>query len=343
MPTPDTAPPVPWRAGLATGIGSLPGADPQEAASLIAGELADFPHLVELPARGPAADMLGRALAICADLPGELTATGWRLARRAGRDHTRAVDFLAWDLDAAQQHYSTAPHVKLQIAGPWTVAAHVELPRGQRILADVGAVRDVAQSLQEGVQRHIADIQARLPGSEIVVQIDEPALPAVLAGTLRTASGLSTLPAVPEADAERVLRDLTAALSPHGTILHCCDTSAPINMAQGAGFSALSIPLAGITSYPARLDLLGEAIDAGMGLFAGTIEPRGLSPAFSYREAVGPLREVWHQLGFRTAQLSQVAVTPTCGMAGIDQATVRHVLSVLASAARYLDDAVHNM
>ena len=43
--------------GVATGIGSMPGTDPMEAARIVVGELPDFPHLAELPARGPGADI----------------------------------------------------------------------------------------------------------------------------------------------------------------------------------------------------------------------------------------------------------------------------------------------
>jgi hypothetical protein len=60
-----------WRTGTATGIGSLPGEDPREAARLVLGEL-PVPHLPELPARGPHADLAGRGAALLADLPVDL-------------------------------------------------------------------------------------------------------------------------------------------------------------------------------------------------------------------------------------------------------------------------------
>ncbi|HYZ67105.1 MAG TPA: methionine synthase, partial [Mycobacterium sp.] len=48
----------------ATGIGSWPGSSPREAAEIVVGELRSLPHLVELPARGVGADMIGRAAAL---------------------------------------------------------------------------------------------------------------------------------------------------------------------------------------------------------------------------------------------------------------------------------------
>ncbi len=74
----------PWAPGAVTGIGSLPGTDPAEAAALVLGELPDLPHLPELPARGPGADMVGRGAALLVDLPVELVPSGWRLTARPG-------------------------------------------------------------------------------------------------------------------------------------------------------------------------------------------------------------------------------------------------------------------
>ena len=76
----------PWPPASATGVGSLPGTDPVQAQRLVFGELPDLPHLAELPARGPGADLTGRTAALLVDLPVELTTTGWRFSARPGRD-----------------------------------------------------------------------------------------------------------------------------------------------------------------------------------------------------------------------------------------------------------------
>ena len=41
--------------------------------------------------------------------------------------------------------------LKLQLTGPWTLAATVELPRGDKVLADHGARRDLAEALALGL------------------------------------------------------------------------------------------------------------------------------------------------------------------------------------------------
>ena len=62
----------------------MPGTNPAEAMRVIAGELPEFPHLPELPARGPGADLTGRTAALLVDIPVEVSPRGRRLAERAG-------------------------------------------------------------------------------------------------------------------------------------------------------------------------------------------------------------------------------------------------------------------
>ena len=132
---------LPWGPGAATGIGSLPGEDPAEAVRIVLGELPDLPHLPELPARGPGADMAGRGAALLVDLPVDLQPSGWRLVDRPGRDPRRSLDLLARDVDALEEAAEGyAGPLKLQVAGPWTLAATMELHYGDKAVSDPGAV-----------------------------------------------------------------------------------------------------------------------------------------------------------------------------------------------------------
>src|SRR2546421_614052 len=56
-----------------------------------------------------------------------------------------------------------------------------------------GAVRDLVASLAEGLRAHLADVRRRLPHARLLLQLDEPSLPAVLAGRVPTESGLGML------------------------------------------------------------------------------------------------------------------------------------------------------
>jgi len=151
---------------VATGVGSMPGSDDAayvEAVRTVLGELPDLPHLPELPGRGTAATMIGRALAIVSELGADLQPAGWRLTDAPGVDQRRARSLLAQDLDRLEeqaQGYDGA--FKVQVAGPWTLAATVEKPRGDKVLSDVGARRELAQALAEGLGDHVADARRRL-------------------------------------------------------------------------------------------------------------------------------------------------------------------------------------
>ena len=147
---------------------------------MVLGELPNLPYLPELPARGPGADLVGRTLALLVDMPAETTARGWRLAERRGRDLGRASGLLEADLDAMEEAAAGyAGAFKIQLAGPWTLAATLELTRSiEPVLADPGAVADLTASLAEGVATHVNAVRSRLPGASVLVQLDEPSLPA---------------------------------------------------------------------------------------------------------------------------------------------------------------------
>ena len=206
----------PWPPGTATGIGSMPGTDPMEACRVVFGELPDLPYLPELPNRGVGADMIGRAAALLVGMPVQATASGWKLADRPGRDARRAAGFLSQDLDTLEEVASgySGP-LKIGICGPWTLAASLELSRSVNpALADPGAVADLTASLAEGVANHAADVRKRVPGATLIVQLDEPSLPAALSGRVPTASRLTAVAAIDSSRSEPAPAD--SALRPGG-------------------------------------------------------------------------------------------------------------------------------
>lgn len=324
------APAATW--GPATGIGSLPGTDPAEALRLVLGELPGLPHLPELPGRGAGADMIGRTASLLVDLAVDLTPAGWRLVPRSGVDQRRAQEFLARDLDALhEQADGYAGPVKLQVAGPWTLAASLERTRGERAVVDAGARRDLAQSLTEGVRAHVAAVAARLPGARLVVQLDEPSVPAVLQGGLPTATGFGRLPAVPADAVEQELRAVVAAL-PVPVVVHCCAPRMPLTLFRAAGAAGLSFDL----SLVQDLDAVGEAVDAGVHLLAGVV-PGTDVPLPPARATASRVQGWWRELGFGAEQLPDVVtLTPSCGLAGATPGYARAAMTHLGEAARYL-------
>ncbi|MBL7499812.1 methionine synthase [Frankia sp. CNm7] len=276
----------PWLAGAATGVGSLPGTDPLTAAKLVFDELPDLPHLVELPGRGPGADMLGRAAVIALDLPVDLQPSGWRLVPRPGLDYRRARGMVEHDLDALEEAAAgyTGP-LKVAVAGPWTLAAGVELTRGHKALSDPGATRDLAESLAAGLAETLATIARRVPGARLVVQLDEPSLPSVLAGRIRTPSGFSVLRAVEEGLAGERLGLVLAEASRVGGVagagVHCCAPDVPLELLRRAGARFVGLDATLLTQ---RSDeAIGEAVEAGlrfmMGVVPATDRPAAVPPS----------------------------------------------------------------
>lgn len=192
-----------WGTAAATGVGSMPGGDAREAAKTVTGSLEAFPHLPELPARGPGADMLGRTIGLLAELYAHVEPSGWRLSDRPGRDTRRARSWMGEDLDALEEFtQGFEGPLKVQAVGPWTLATGLELRGGEAVLSDAGACRDLAASLAEGLRGHLAEVRRRVPGAEVVLQLDEPSLTPVLSGRVRSASGYRTYNAVDRAVVE---------------------------------------------------------------------------------------------------------------------------------------------
>ena len=318
--------------GPASGIGSLPGTDPAEALRLVTGELPDFAHLPELPARGPGADLIGRTAALLVDVAVDLTAAGWRLVPRPGNDLRRAQELLERDLDALYEVAGGyAGPFKVQAAGPWTLAAGLERSRGDRAVVDPGARRDLAQSLAEGLAAHVAAVSARVPGARVVVQLDEPSVPAVLQGGLPTASGFGKLPAVESNVVEAGLAGLVRQL-PVPVVVHCCATRAPLGLFRAAGAAGLSFDLGLVQD----LDAVGTAVEAGTHLVVGVVP--GTDGSLPAPKATGTrLQAWWSELGFPAERLHEaVTVTPSCGMAGASPQYARVAMTHVREAAKYL-------
>ncbi len=325
----------PWPTGAATGIGSLPGTDIAEAQRIVLGELPTLPHLPELPERGAGADLIGRGAGFLVELPVQIYAGGWQMTSRPGKDLRRTADLLERDLDQlSEQGAGLASTVKVQATGPWTLAASLDLAIGGRMLRDPGAVRDLTDSLAEGLRRHVADVRARLPQATVLLQLDEPSLPAVLAGHVPTESGFSAYRAVDAADAATGLRTVVQAAGAP-VVVHCCAPDVPLQVIRDAGAVGVALDLSLVTD----LDPLGEAIESGLGLLAGAAPTRGPSAgrAPTSAEIADRVRTLWHRLSFPADRLPrQVVVTPACGLAGATHPYARAVLAACHDAARRL-------
>lgn len=321
-------------APLVTGIGSLPGTDMAEACRISLGELEELPFLPELPARGPGADMIGRSAGMLVDIHVDLQPAGWRLVAAPGAERRRAADLLTRDIDtlvdAAQGELAA---LKVQVVGPWTLAAGIELTRGGPVLGDHGAVNDLAQSLAEGVSRHLADLRRLLPGVRLTCQLDEPALPAVLAGQIPTASGFRTLRSVDIQRAIAVLADVVSVAG-EDVWVHCCASDVPVGMLITAGADVISVDVSAL-SNPTRLieDVLSEGRRLALGIIP-SVADTSATPESTMRTLVGLLDAV----GVETQQRRELALTPACGLAGASQAYAVGALRHLVRVARIVGE-----
>jgi methionine synthase II (cobalamin-independent) len=321
----------------------MPGVDARdfgEAVRLVLGELPDLAHLPELPGRGALATMTGRGLAVVEGLAADLQPAGWRLTDASGIDHRRARSLLAQDLDAVEeQAQGHGGAFKVQVAGPWTLAATVEKPRGDKVLSDHGARRDLAQALAEGVQAHVHDVRRRVPGAaRLVVQVDEPMLPAVLDARVPTASGFGKHRAIHPPEASEALGWVLSAILDAGAEpwVHSCAADVPWDLVRGAGAAGLSADLA--VQGAAQVDQLATALEAGTALALGVVP--ALAPDTPPTDTAVTERVLrWlEMLGLEPGD--GLVVTPACGLAGATPSWTRDALRLVREAARHLSGSL---
>jgi methionine synthase II (cobalamin-independent) len=328
----------------ATGIGSLPGradvpGDYTEAVRVVLGELPDLPHVPELPGRGATANMTGRTLAMVAGLDADLQPAGWRLTGSAGSpgvDHRRARSLLAQDLDTVEelaQGYRGA--FKTQVVGPWTLAASVERPRGDRILADHGARRDLAQALADGVRTHVADVRRRVPGADrLVVQVDEPALASVMGGKVPTAPGFGRHRSVDAPEASEALGWVVEAISDAGAEpwVHSCAPGTPLALLRGAGARGLAVDLGVLGA--ADHDVLAEALEAGETVALGVVPSLSPETVPTDKDVAERVLRWLDMVGLDPEEVGdRLVITPACGLAGATWDWARRALTLARQGA----------
>jgi hypothetical protein len=173
--------------------------------------------------------------------------------------------------------------------------------------------------LAEGLRIHVADLRRRAPKADLVVQVDEPALPAVIAGAIPTASGYGRHRSVDAPEVDRLLRMLTDAISEAGAtpVVHSCASDVPVALLAGAGFAAISFDLALATPD----DSWSATFESGVDLWPGGGDRRSIDRWFA-------------SLGFDDAAYGdRTVVTPTCGLSGFSPAEARAALTRAQQAA----------
>lgn len=338
---------------VGTGIGSMPGGDPlaveaanarsyTEATRVVLDQLDALAHVPELPGRGAAASMIGRTLGLLGELSADLQPAGWRLTgvhARRGVDQRRARSLLAQDLDTVEELSQGFDGVfKTQVTGPWTLAASVEKPRGDKVLSDHGARRDLAYALADALGDHVADLRRRVPtASRLVVQVDEPALAAVMNAQIPTASGFGKHRTIHPPEASALLEVVLGAISTAGAEpwVHSCAPGIDWTLVSRAGASGLLVDLA--LADAEAIEHLAAHLEAGGVLGLGVVPSTDPVQQISDKAVTEKVLRWLDMIGFDPEEVAdRVVVTPSCGLAGASAAWSRRALTLAATTGRNL-------
>lgn len=319
----------------ATGIGSWPGESAREAAEIVIGELHTLPHLVELPSRGVGADLIGRTGALLVDIGFDTVARAYRIAPGRSSVLRRAVSMLNEDLDALEEAWERAGlpgsgrTVKIQAAGPITLAAQMELANGHRAITDRGALRDLSESLSEGLSLHRAEVARRL-GADVVVQLDEPLLPAAMLGRLTGVTSFSPVNPIEEQVAAALLDECIAAVGGE-VALHSCAADLPWKLLQRSQLQAIAVDVT--TLQAADLDGVGEFVESGRTVLLGVVPGTAQQQQWKPQQVAAAAAKVTDRLGFpRTVLRERIGITPACGLSGATQEWARTAIGLVQKA-----------
>jgi methionine synthase II (cobalamin-independent) len=282
--------------------------------------------------------MTGRGVAVTGDLAFDLQPAGWRLTGTAGLDQRRARSLLAQDLDLFEEaSQGFAGPIKTQLIGPWSLVATVERPRGDLALSDHGMRRELAQALAEGTRLHLADLKRRVPEGEWIVQLDEPALPSVLAGSIPTASGFHRHRSVDRPEVSQHLSWLTDAIRAEGATawLHSCAPETPLDLVRGAGVAGLVLDTAVLG--PEQLDQIGAALEAGETVALGIVPSLQPESPPSDAQLADRVLRLLDMLGLDPEEVSdRLVITTGCGLAGASHRWARDAIALSGKVARAL-------
>jgi methionine synthase II (cobalamin-independent) len=312
---------------VATAIGSLPHTDPHAAATLVLDAHPRFPAAPQLPMRTPLEGIIAqwaRALPeVSIERDGSITVAGSTNTPPVAAFDVTAHGGLLSFLDVAREDGRHPPRVKVQIAGPLTLGValvRAGLPTSHAFRRAGAAARTWATAVEELVE-------ARLPGSALVLFFDEPAL---------VEWRRSSAPLEHEAAVDVLSGALAAPSCPTG--VHVCGAGDP-RLALEAGPQVLGVEVG--TDLVDDADTLARHLDADGWIAWGAVptdRPVGESVEPLWRALVG----VWCELTRRGCDpvrlRTQSIVTPACGLAGHGASQAERALRL----ARQLADRVHD-
>jgi hypothetical protein len=317
------------RAGIATGIGSLPHADAGEAAAFVLMHLPELPAAPQLAARRVSEGMLAQVAQGIAGV--RVKRTGSLGIDRAALDPSCPVeaglDGDGWAgtrafLDAVSNRRRP---VKLQLTGPVTLGLALN-----RAGAPVDMAFEIARkAVTVKARALVAMARQRAPRAELVVFVDEPGLAAIIGAKFP----------LPLPQAVDLVSGALASLGPGvRSGLHCCGMT-DWRLALQAGPGILSVPVDDglVEDGPA----LASFLEGGGWVAWGAVptdRPIGDDPDIPWRR----LTDLWCELtrtGCDPALLRrQALITPACGLAGHGISQAAWVLRLCRQIGERVED-----
>jgi hypothetical protein len=188
------------------------------------------------------------------------------------------------------------------------------------------------------VRDHLADVRRRVTGAgPLLLQVDEPALAAVLDARVPTASGFGRHRAVDRPELSEHLGWVLAAATESGAEpwAHSCAPGTPLDLLRGAGARGLSVDLDVLST--AEQDVLGEALEAGDGVALGVVPAVEPAPGPTAGQVTDRVLAWLDRLGLDLDVVGQrLLITPTCGLAGASPAWSRHAMALSREVAANL-------
>ncbi|MEY2635192.1 MAG: hypothetical protein RIS75_1132 [Actinomycetota bacterium] len=334
--------------GSAVGLGSMPGTSAHESLGIITDTVTDLVHVPELPARGPGGEMVGRTVGLLHRVDDgfsiETTPSGWRIARGENRIMRRANSWLNEDIDeleaVAHEH---SGFLKMQIAGPWTLAASIEMINGHRIINDFGAVQDYAQGISAAVSLFLKDARRRFPHASWVIQIDEPWIGGVLRGEVPTRTGRGSLPPVDGQTVQQLLTNISESIHTQDAVawIHTCANQPPLELMVKAGFDGISVDMSQLRNGDE--EFITDMWDKNVVLIAGLDTAHKGSQSNAARALLDPVVDLARKVSAPLDSLKNyLNISPTCGLAfSADPARELNTLVSAADILRELEEGSH--
>ena len=303
---------------MATGVGSLPHADPAAAVDLVLRRHPELPAAPQLPNRSASELMLAQAVegvrGVAAS-PGGLSFDAALVDPEAEVETDFSSDSWA-SLGAflGAVAHREAP-IKVQLCGPVSLGfalVHAGMPR---TLAGQIASRAVI----DRITALLAETRHRAPHAPLVLVLDEPSL------TAWYGEGFPW-----EADDTVDLLSGALAAAAHGAIagVHCCGAT-EWRLALAAGPQILSVPTgSGLTEDPVAL---GTFLDGGGWVAWGAVPTDG--PVSRQPERyLHAIHDEWRDLARGGVDFdllrSRAIVTPACGLVGHTDSQADEILAM---------------